>query len=234
VTRVSDGTQWDLDRLRSYTRSNPWFRTAYADEHWKQLPFHATGCDGFALFDYTPWTIARFDEERKYVSSLVLDFKKGIPAAIAAVCALAIEAVQYQIADTEADFLYFSRDTLVVPASGVGIGKTATNQLVSTLSAAPLEPANPFTPSAFHLKRHTALSSPSHKEKKSIQDHLTTICLQPTGSGNVGTYEPGRFILFDDVYTRGETFGACKAKLNEVDTAAEVIGFFVAKTDVGT
>ena len=237
---------WDLDRLRSLTRDFPWLRTASADAHGPRF-------DGFALFNYTPVNVARGNNDLQYINSLIIEFKKNDPAARAAVIAVAKPAIEQLIWSglwksreiplpsthegekwaLTAD--WFVRDLIVIPGHTAGVGKPATNDLASNLGKVLfdyLDPDHPFYyPSEFVLDRHTA-QAPSHIEKKSVQDHLRTISLRTIKLGAVAEKgsASGRYMLLDDVYTRGATFGACKQLLVEQNPSSDVMGFFVAVT----
>jgi hypothetical protein len=95
------------------------------------------------------------------------------------------------------------------------------------------------------LDRFSALQTPSHQQKKTAADHLASIqVVQSVNDSNLAdklwSVDPAgpRVILFDDVYTRGETFSACRKLLQAAMTESAsgyeatpyVSGFFIAKT----
>lgn len=254
---------WDLERLQSLLRDFPWFRTAHADVNGPTF-------DGFALFNYTPWYLARGDDDLKYVSSLILDFKKNDAAATEAVNQLAwiaIEeliqsggwkgkstslrspAVREAFSPSEREKwalannrgILMLREMIVIPGSTAGIGKAPSNGLAGELAHVGVigfsDPDDdpllePFEKSGYALERHTS-QTPSHVGKKSIQDHLQTIRLIPpegTAVKSKFSETPHRYMLIDDVYTRGATYGACKQLIRQRHSAADVIGLFVGIT----
>ena len=230
---MTASTQWDLTRLRGLTRDHPWFRTAHADESGPRF-------DGFALFNYTPWHVAREHDDLKYVSSLILDFKKNDAAAVAAVCSLAKEMLTEVIGTNvwkgkhcDDDLDWFGRDLIVAPASTVGVGNIHTNTLATSLERVlegDLDPDHPFNHSGYSLERHTA-QGPSHLKKKTVDEHLGTIRIVPNATCKpwCGHTLP-RYMVLDDVYTRGATYGACKQLLRVRHPSADVMGFFVGVT----
>ena len=230
-------TQWDLARLRTLTRDHPWFRTAHADESGPRF-------DGFALFNYTPWHLARERDDLKYVSSLILDFKKNDTSAVAAVCNLARATLTDLISTgiwkgrrlegyASDGYEWFGRDLIVAPSSAVGVGNIQTNTLAASLESLfeeDLDPDHPFNHSGYCLERHTA-QGPSHLNKKTVDEHLGTIRIVPNATCKpwCGHTLP-RYMVLDDVYTRGATFGACKKLLRDQSPTADVMGFFVSVT----
>ncbi len=243
---------WDLTRLCGLLRDFPWFRTANADPDGPTF-------DGFALFNYTPWYIARGNDDLRYVSSLVLDFKKNEPPARAAVGSLVVSSLtqliesnlwkghliaergtpegdKWSLAKGAADGGgWFGRELVVIPGSSAGIGKPSTDAFAAELASVllkDLDPDHPFSLSRYTLERHTA-QTPSRIEKKSIEDHLRTIRLNlPSEKTTESDRQPvpRRWMLLDDVYTRGATYGACKQLIRERQPAADIMGLFVGIT----
>jgi hypothetical protein len=200
--------------------------------------------DCFALFGYIPVRFANSDDEQ-YVNRLVLDFKEAKAPAVDAVINLATQHlfeldVSTVVVDVE-DLLgigaeVFYGTAIAAPSSKVGAGSPAINQLINALTSPhrkdPHYPDVKFILAGDEvLLRHTALETPSHKQKKSMSDHLQTIRLEKKAGIRL-EHPPrtDRYVIFDDVYTRGETFGACKALIRAAHPGAEVRGFFVAHT----
>jgi hypothetical protein len=153
---------WDLTRLRGLLRDFPWFRTASADQHGPTY-------DGFALFNYTPWHIAKRDDDLRYVSSLILDFKKNESAAKEAVRLITITALHeliwrnkwkgQELPQNKEDRWWQTMDAvssdvpgvlglgwhdwmlIVVPGSGKGIGKPSTRAFAESICSVPWYPA---------------------------------------------------------------------------------------------
>ena len=234
---MSVPTQWDLARLRTLIRDHPWFRTAHAEESGPRF-------DGFALFNYTPWHLARERDDLKYVSSLILDFKKNDTSAVAAVCNLARATLTDLIltgvwkgkplAGYASDGSeWFGRELIVAPSSAVGVGNRQTNTLATSLENVlehHLDPDHPFGHSGYSLERHTA-QGPSHLIKKTVADHLGTIRIVANSTCKQGCqHSESKYMVLDDVYTRGATFGACKKLLRDRNPAVDVMGFFVGVT----
>jgi|GEM_PF-2838128 len=254
---------WDLERLQSLFRDFPWFRTAYADVDGPTF-------DGFALFNYTPWYLARGDDDLKYVSSLILDFEKNDAAATEAVnelvcialgkliqsggwkgksTSLRSPAVREAVGPAEIEKwalansrgILMMREMIVIPGSTAGIGKAPSSGLAGELRLVGVtgfsdpeeDPVlEPFEKSGYALERHTS-QTPSHIGKKSIQDHLQTVRLIPPEGTAVKvkfSATSHRYMLIDDVYTRGATYGACKQLIRQRHSAADVIGLFVGIT----
>lgn len=244
--------EYDQSRLTSQLREFPWFRTANADPQGPTF-------DGFAFFNYTPWHIAKGDDNLRYVSSLVLDFKKNEAGAVKAVTAIATQVLETligygiwngkQVAEesvsqpnrwamtkgaSDGGGGWFGRDTLVIPGSGKGLGKPCTNAFARAIENVlfhDLDPDNPFGPSRFALERHTA-QSPSHLQRHSLSDHLKTMRIvdNPKVDSSFGFAPLHKYVLIDDVYTTGATYGAGKQLLLERFPSSDVIGMFLAVT----
>lgn len=236
---------WDLKRLERLTLKDPWFTSPHADGAGAgTTEWDTPGPDGsedcFALFGYIPVRFAQSDDD-KYVNRLVLDFKEGKPAAIAAVAVLAATHIFRLDSGTFTSedilkmpgFLPYGT-AIAIPSSKVSVGSVGINQLVNTLTSSHAHLINqPMAVVAGDevLRRHTALETPSHKVKKTMSEHLQTIRLEK--KAGVRLAQPpmtDRYVIFDDVYTRGETFGACKALIRKAHPRAQVRGFFVART----
>lgn len=240
------GTTWDLTRLERLTLSHPWFTSPHSDGvDTEPTDWDTSGPDGsedcFALFGYIPVRFAQSDDER-YVNRLVLDFKEGNPVAIATVAGIAATKIfnldpgthiTEEILDMPGFLPYGA--AIAVPSSKIGVGSTGINLLIETLTSPHglprWEKVNAVVAGDEIFRRHTALETPSHKVKKVMSDHLQTIRLEKkTGVRLMKPSMTDRYVIFDDVYTRGETFGACKALIREAHPRAKVRGFFVART----
>ena len=238
---------WDLPRLRSLRLREPGFKSSCHElRSWEPI-FFPPESDCYALFGYIPVRGIQNDDER-YVNRLVIDFKEGKASAIAAIATLAKEIITTDL--FWSDDKGFPGYALAAPSSKVGIGSLGVNQLLDKI-------ARPFpsstgvralslTRSPHELMRTTALQTPSHQQKKSIEDHLGTIELvselRPPYAETENLWAPDghgpRVIVFDDVYTRGATFAACKRVIQDewidatygYDSIPNIAGFFVAKT----
>lgn len=255
--------EWNINRLRTHLREFPWFRTVSADEHGPTY-------DGFALFNYTPWQIAKRDEELRYVSSLILDFKKDedaepevVRAAREAVRLITVEALQDLIMQdrwkgkalpenkedrwwktidaTSSDVPgvlglgWHDRMLLAVPGHHKGIGKPATRAFADAICSVPwvydVTLGDPPHLAQVSLERHTEQER-STVQRKSLAQHLETMRLiDDPKPKSVHYYDSElHFMLVDDVYTTGATFGACKHLVRERHPGANVMGVFLAIT----
>jgi hypothetical protein len=260
---------WNVNRLKSQLREFPWFRTANADEYGPTY-------DGFALFNYTPWHIAKRDDELRYVSSLVLDFKKDeraepktVRAAREAIRLIAIEALHdliwhhkwkgqalprdekdrwWQTPDGASDSSgngwhegippgqgWHDRMLMAVPGHLRGIGKPATKAFADAICSMPWYPAvelgDPPHFAQQSLQRHTEQER-STVQRQSMAQHLETMRLIDDPKPDSAHHHDGalKFMLVDDVYTTGATYGACKHLVRERYPAADIMGMFVAIT----
>jgi hypothetical protein len=173
-----------------------------------------------------------------------LDFKKNDTSAVAAVCNLARATLTDLIltgvwkgkplAGYASDGSeWFGRELIVAPSSAVGVGNRQTNTLATSLENVlehHLDPDHPFGHSGYSLERHTA-QGPSHLIKKTVADHLGTIRIVANSTCKQGCqHSESKYMVLDDVYTRGATFGACKKLLRDRNPAVDVMGFFVGVT----
>jgi|688.fasta_scaffold324860_2 hypothetical protein len=245
-------TTWDLNRLRSLRLREPFFVSSSWDEAGRS--FSPGGDDCFSLFGYIPVRGIQSDDER-YVNRLVLDFKEAKADAVATVAQLVAEVLREEPLWLEPHS--FRGYAVAAPSSKAGIGSAGINQLLAKVAHSfPRHPSartNNLTLSPFKLHRFKALDTPSHQQKKTVDDHLATIRVISDLFGKDATSEPAphsadnlwsvdptgpRVIVFDDVYTRGETFAACRQLIEQglVDASSgyeswpSVSGFFIAKT----
>ena len=193
--------QWDLERLRTLQLKHPYFKSPVCD------PDQLWDC--FALFGYIP-RIGWRDEDEAYVQKLIIAFKENEPAAVTAIATLVAEEM---LGEDDEDQIWH-RSILVAPSSTTGVGKPSLNLLATVLE----------------LTRHTALITPSHRERKNIDDHLATIKLEAKNEETGPIALSDEIVVIDDVYTKGATFSACKKIILDIEPEAEVLGFFLAKT----
>lgn len=234
---------WDLPRLRSLRLREPGFRSSSLDGTNPEAPFYPAEADCYAMFGYIPVRGIQNDDER-YVNRLVLDFKEAEAPAISAIATLVQEAFESE--PFWLDRTSFRGYAVAAPSSKEGVGSQGVNQLLRKI-------AQPFggvtreklTMCPFLLDRFSPLQTPSHQQKKSAADHLVSIqVVQSVSESNLAeqlwSVDPAgpRLVLFDDVYTRGETFAACRKLLQEAisesasgyESTPYVSGFFIAKT----
>jgi predicted amidophosphoribosyltransferase len=234
---------WDLPRLRSLRLREPGFHSSSRDAFDPRASFYPVDADCFAMFGYIPVRGIQNDDER-YVNRLVLDFKEAEPSAISTIATL----VQESFAEEPfwQDRTSFRGYAVAVPSSKEGVGSQGINQLLRKIAQPYGGPRREkLTLCPFLLDRFSALQTPSHQQKKSAADHLASIqVVQSVKDSNLAdklwSVDPAgpRVILFDDVYTRGETFSACRkliqAAMTESASGYEatpyVSGFFIAKT----
>jgi hypothetical protein len=234
---------WDLPRLRALRLQEPGFRSSSLGGSNPESPFYPAEADCYAMFGYIPTRGVQNDDER-YVNRLVLDFKEAEAPAIAAIATLVHESFESE--PFWLDRTSFRGYATAVPSSKEGVGSQGINQLLRkiTLKYDGMR-TDKLTLCPFVLDRHSALNTPSHQQKKTAADHLASIQVlqsvqDPNLAATLWTTDPNgpRVILFDDVYTRGETFAACRKLIHnalsketdDADAAPHVSGFFVAKT----
>lgn len=239
-------TTWDLNRLRSLRLREPFFVSSSWDEAGRS--FSPGGDDCFSLFGYIPVRGIQNDDER-YVNRLVLDFKEAKADAVATVAQLVSEVLREEPLWLEPHS--FRGYAVAAPSSKAGIGSAGINQLLTKVahrfSGHPRDRSNHLTLSPFKLQRFKALDTPSHQQKKTVDDHLATIRVVwdhvddgKSKADKLRSVDPQgpRVIVFDDVYTRGATFAACNELIRHwcVDNSTvfdgypSVSGFFIAKT----
>jgi len=236
-------TTWDLSRLRSLRLREPGFQSSSRDAFDPRATFYSADADCYAMFGYIPIKGIQNDDER-YVNRLVLDFKEAEAPAISTIATLVEESFASE--PFWLDRTSFRGYAIAAPSSKQGPGSQGVNQLLRKI-------AQPFggvrreklTLCPFLLDRFSALQTPSHQQKKTAADHLASIqVVQSVKDSNLAdklwSVDPAgpRVILFDDVYTRGETFSACRKLLQAAMTESAsgyeatpyVSGFFIAKT----
>lgn len=234
---------WDLPRLRSLRLREPGFRSSSLEGINPEAPFYPADADCYAMFGYIPVRGIQNDDER-YVNRLVLDFKEAEAPAISAIATLVQESFESE--PFWLDRTSFRGYAVAAPSSKEGVGSQGVNQLLRKVTQKfDVTRTEKLTLCPFLLDRSTALETPSHKQKKTAADHLASMqVLQSVKDPNLAetlwSIDPDgpRVILFDDVYTRGETFAACRELLqdslsegtDDVDAMPHVSGFFIAKT----
>lgn len=211
------GMQWDLERLRTLQLKHPYFKSPVCD------PDQLWDC--FALFGYIP-RIGWRDEDEAYVQKLIIAFKENEPAAVTAIATLVAEEM---LGEDDEDQIWH-RSILVAPSSTTGVGKPSLNLLATVLERIRLQQGIVVKENTHDLTRHTALITPSHRERKNIDDHLATIKLEARNEEAGPITLSDEIVVIDDVYTKGATFSACKKIILDIEPEAEVLGFFLAKT----
>jgi predicted amidophosphoribosyltransferase len=160
------------------------------------------------------------------VQKLIIAFKENEPAAVKAIATLVAE----EMLGEDDDDQMWHRSILVAPSSTTGVGKPSLNLLATVLERIRLQQGIVVKENTHNLTRHTALITPSHRERKNIDDHLATIKLEAKNEETGPITLSDEIVVIDDVYTKGATFSACKKIILDVEPEAEVLGFFLAKT----
>lgn len=234
---------WDLPRLRALRLKEPSFNSSSRDNFDTHVAFYPPDSDCYALFGYIPVRGIQNEDER-YVNRLVLDFKEAKVAAVSAIATLVQEAFESEPFWLERTG--FRGYAVAAPSSKVGSGSEGVNQMLQRI-AQPFHSkrSEDLTLCPFSLYRVSALQTPSHQQKKSAADHLETIevtqsSTDPLLADKLWSIDPAgpRVIVFDDVYTRGETYSACRELLENYMTEHSsgyeatpyVAGFFIART----
>ena len=211
------GMEWELDRLRNLRLKQPYFKSPVceADQEW----------DCFALFGYIPRIGWKSDDDA-YVQKLIIAFKENMPSAVKAIATLVAEEMLGEHGEDQ----MWHRSILVAPSSGTGVGKPSLNLLATVLERIRLQQGIVVKENTHNFTRHTALVTPSHRERKDVDDHLATIRFEPKSNVTSRITLSDEIVVIDDVYTKGATFSACKKLILEIEPEAEVLGFFLAKT----
>ena len=222
--------QWDIRRLNKLKLRNPWFSSSQVDVDSQVL--NSNSNDSFALFGYVPRRGNPTDDEA-YVNKFIIAFKEKEPDAVAAAVTLITEALAHE--NFRISEGYSPQYLIAAPSSKAGLGSPAANTLISMITAQKTPPVQVKAKqlvlrSKYYFQRHTALDTPSHQEKKEIEDHLATIQIVTDIDAPEDDEYILRLLIIDDVYTRGNTFAACKELMLDADSRSSIGGLFIAKT----
>lgn len=183
----------------------------------KELLAQWVGDDLFLL----PYFSKRSGKDN-FVTDFILDFKSGALQAIriaAEVAAGAIYSMETKIRHT-----CCCRYILSIPSSRKGTSNKPSEALCSSLSQT--FPWLSHLPGALVRTATVAKSAYSRPgERPSYKDHLKTIrYVGPRLERNKG------IIMFDDVFTRGETSSACRDILKKTTQCKAVLGLYLGRT----
>jgi hypothetical protein len=234
---------WDLPRLRSLRLREPGFQSPGRGLRDPEVAFFPPESDCYALFGYIPVRGIQNDDEQ-YVNRLVLDFKEAKAPAVSAIATLVQESFESE--PFWLDRTSFSGYAVAAPSSKEGVGSEGVNQLLQKITQ-PFRAmkSEKLTLCPLKLDRFSSLPTPSHVQKKTAADHIASIqvvqsSIDPHLADQLRSVDPAgpRIVLFDDVYTRGETFAACRELLHQAmldrlsgyEPSPYIAGFFIAKT----